>query len=412
MLVTSLKTFVHPHSVYRLEYPSHWDQVTKKDGESCGFGPHERDDVGLWISLMPMSIDTERVQDDLPKLMEQSLKGSGAANLHRDTSLRHFGLVADATKEGEGGQYWIVAGGDVVLFASTQVPAAERDEWNPPFQKVMASLQIVRDEALFERKVANELLAQLRKKLPDEDFKFDGHTIKGKGQAVYLSNILRECHGAAPGKRDKIIKKFVENVTLPKREDLGYEEWEEVRSVIVPVLKPREYIHDEGPTQHMHTTEWLSEILIVYASQSKKMVRFVTGWDIRRWAAENPTLGITEQSMHDASLVNLARLPWPKEMAGSRAADGGRVIIVETGDCLASSRLLHPDLYQLFSGPLGNPFWAGIPCRDRLVLYSDRRDLKQRIRRRLLKDCNTSAYPITAEPFLVTRDGIAMGTAK
>src|SRR5437016_3506888 len=41
MLPTSPKTFVHPHKVYRLEYPAHWEQVIQKEGESCGFGPHD-----------------------------------------------------------------------------------------------------------------------------------------------------------------------------------------------------------------------------------------------------------------------------------------------------------------------------------------------------------------------------------
>jgi hypothetical protein len=69
-------------------------------------------------------------------------------------------------------------------------------------------------------------------------------------------------------------------------------------------------------------------------------------------------------------------------------------------------------LHRLFSGPLGNPFWAGIPCRDTLVLFSDRRSLKQRIGRKLKKDNHASAYPIAAQPFLVTRDGIAPGSDK
>jgi hypothetical protein len=85
---------------------------------------------------------------------------------------------------------------------------------------------------------------------------------------------------------------------------------------------------------------------------------------------------------------------------------------VDTDDNLASSRLLHPDLHRLFSGPLGSPFMAGVPCRDTLVLYSNRRDMKQRIARRLKKDYTASAYQITAHPFLVTRDGIAPGAGK
>jgi hypothetical protein len=88
------------------------------------------------------------------------------------------------------------------------------------------------------------------------------------------------------------------------------------------------------------------------------------------------------------------------------------VIVVDTEDSLASSRLLHPDLHHLFSGPLGSPFRAGIPCRNTLVLYSDRKVLKQRIGRRLKKDYSASAHPITPDSFLVTRDGIAPTLAK
>src|SRR5271168_4506648 len=115
MFPTTLKPFVHPHSVYRLEYPAHWDQVVQKDGESCGFGPHERDDVGLWISVLPMSVDTDKLQEEMPKLMQQALANTEAVNLRKDPTLKPYGLVADMTKEGEGGNYWILAGGDVVL---------------------------------------------------------------------------------------------------------------------------------------------------------------------------------------------------------------------------------------------------------------------------------------------------------
>ena len=141
-------------------------------------------------------------------------------------------------------------------------------------------------------------------------------------------------------------------------------------------------------------------MLICYVIKNKKFYRFVTGWDVNRW-------GTTATALHQIAVENLARLPWPRRLEGSRQKDGGRVILVQTNDSLSSSRLLHPDLHKLFSGPLGSPFWAGIPDRDTLVTYSDRRSLKQRIARKLKKDHDTSAYPITPRPFLVTRDGIA-----
>src|SRR5258708_4008790 len=107
MLQTPLTTFVHPGRVYNLEYPTHWDQVQREEGRSCGFGPHERDDGGLWISIMPMSVDTEKLTEELPLLMGEALAKSEAGELHPDPTLRHYGLKAEMHKEGEGGHYWI-----------------------------------------------------------------------------------------------------------------------------------------------------------------------------------------------------------------------------------------------------------------------------------------------------------------
>src|SRR5262249_29496739 len=169
MFGTPWKKFVHPAKVYHLEYPSHWDQVQHDEARSCGFGPHERDDVGLWISIMPMCLDTDRIVDELPELMRQAIKETHAGDLHQDNSLQHTAYKADVKKDGEGGNYWILAGGDVILFASSQVPFAERDTWNPLFERVMASLQITRDDELLMRKVANEVMEELKKRNPDEE---------------------------------------------------------------------------------------------------------------------------------------------------------------------------------------------------------------------------------------------------
>jgi uncharacterized protein YtpQ (UPF0354 family) len=375
--------------------------VQQDEGRSCGFGPHERDDVGLWISILPMSVDTDQLSDELPRLMKQAMDKAEASEPEPDPTLRHFGLKANIEREGQGGHYWIVTGGDIVLFASSQVPVGERDVWNPPFEKLMASLQITRDDELLWRKIANEVMHHLRDKHPDQEFEFEDKGIRGKNRRVYLGNVYREVK-AAPHRRQEIIKNFVTGLSQSADWPMGEEVWEEVREHIVPVLKPRDYIDPNSPTQHLLTREWLADVLICYAIKSKKFFRFVTGWDVNRW-------GTTADVLHQLAIENLSRLPWPRRLEGSSQRDGGRIIIIDTNDSLASSRLLHPDLHRLFSGPLGNPFWAGIPDRNTLVVYSDRRNLKKRIARQLRKDCRSSAYPITHCPFLVTADGIAPG---
>jgi hypothetical protein len=114
-----LTTFEHPQKAYRVEYPAHWERLEKDNAQSCGFGPRERDDVGLWISVLPFSLDTDRLSTDLHRVFKQALGKSAAANVRADATLRHQALKADITEPGEAGNFWIIAGGDLVLFAST-----------------------------------------------------------------------------------------------------------------------------------------------------------------------------------------------------------------------------------------------------------------------------------------------------
>lgn len=400
MVPVDWKKFVHPRGVFRLEYPSHWDQVQKDEARSCGFGPHERDDVGLWISLMPVSVDSNRMADELPKILEQVLPKMEGGNIRRDETLVHYGVKADVHKDGEGGHFWLIAGGDVVLFASTQLPVAEQEVWNPVFERVMATLEITREEELAYRQLTHDILTLLREQHPDQDFHADEKGIRGRDRVIFLSNVFREVHGATTERRKEVIEHFVKGLGQSIDLPLGQETWEDASQRVLPLLKPRSYLESTSANRHSLFTEWLSDVVICYALKSKDIFRFVTTADLERWETD-------AQTIHDISVANLCRLSWPRRLEGARQHDGGRLIVVTTSDGLASSRLLHPDLYKLFSGPLGSPFRAGIPDRDTLIVYSDRRSLRQRTERQLKKDYKSSSYPITPRPFLVTADGIA-----
>jgi uncharacterized protein YtpQ (UPF0354 family) len=400
MFPTRWKKYVHPGGVYRLEYPDYWDQVQKDEARSCGFGPHERDDVGLWISIMPVSVDTDRLAEELPKILNQVLPHMEGGDVRRDPSLRHYGVKADVHKEGEGGHYWLIAGGDVVLFASSQLPEAERDVWNPPFEHLMATLEITRDEELALRKLTNEVLVLLRERNPEQDFQLDEKGIRGRNRVVFMSNLYREVR-AAPARRAEIIQHFVKSLDQSMDLSLGHETWEDAKTRLLPLLKPRSYLESDSANRHSLATEWLGDVVICYALRSNDIFRFVTTADVVRWETDS-------EAIHEVAIANLCALGWPTRLEGARQRDGGRVIIIATGDGLSSSRLLHPELHRLCSGPLGSPFRAGIPDRDTLVVYSDRRRMRQKTERQVRKDHRTSGYPITPRPFLVTADGIAL----
>ncbi len=181
---------------------------------------------------------------------------------------------------------------------------------------------------------------------------------------------------------------------------MGQETWDDAQRRLFPILKPRAYLDSTSAARNSLATEWLADVVICYALRSDDIFRFVTTYDVDRWKTDT-------QTIHDVAIANLSRLSWPSRLEGVRRPEGGRLILVVTSDGMASSRLLHPELHRLFSGPLGNVFRAGIPDRDTLVLYSDRHRLRQHTERQLRKDHRKSGYPITPQPFLVTADGIA-----
>jgi uncharacterized protein YtpQ (UPF0354 family) len=399
MFPISWKKFNHPAGVYRLEYPDHWDQVQKDEARSCGFGPHERDDVGLWISLMPVSVDSNRLAEELPKILNQVFPQMEGGDVRSDPSLRHYGVKADVHKEGEGGHYWLIAGGDVLLFASSQLPVAERNVWNPTFDHLMATLEITRDEELALRQLTDEVLTLLREQHPEQDFQPDEKGIRGSNRVVFLSNLYREVR-SAPARRAEIIQHFVQSLGQSMNLPLGQETWEDAQTRLLPLLKPRSYLDSDSATRHSLVSEWVADLVICYALRSNGIFRFVTTADAHRWQTD-------AQTVHQVAIENLCRLGWPTKLEGASQKDGSRLIIVATSDGLASSRLLHPDLHRLFSGPLGSPFRAGIPDRDTLIVYSDRHRLRQQTERQLRKDHRKSSYPISPRPFLVTPDGIA-----
>lgn len=395
----ALTEFVHPQKAFRLKYPAHWEHRVEKEGMSCGFGPRDRDNVGLWISIMPAQIDTDRLRDDLPKLFQQALDQTDAANLRKDDSLQHFGLRADCVAEEERGHYWIVAGGDLVLFASSQVPVAERETWNPLFEGVMSSLRITREEAHSRVKLAIEFCQALREAYPDQEYALDENGIRGKSHRLSVDNLYREVR-ESPRQKDALIRKFVAALDPEKSAQYGHETWSEAGHRVYPVLKPKSYIRKGTTTERLVTREWLLDVVICYAIQHDDTVRFATDWDRDRWK-------ITDDTLHERAMRNLASLDWPHRLEGSRQPGGGRLILVTTNDGFAASRLLHPELHRLMSGPLGSPFYAGVPDRDTLVVLSHHPNLRKRIARQVRKDCKDSAYSIAPHLFLVTADGIA-----
>jgi len=87
MLSIRWKEFLHPAGVYRLEYPDHWEHLQKAEARSCGFGPYDRDDVGIWVSVLPYSVDSGRLAEEFLSNLHKEVRAAPAA---RAQIIQHF----------------------------------------------------------------------------------------------------------------------------------------------------------------------------------------------------------------------------------------------------------------------------------------------------------------------------------
>ncbi len=396
MADSPLTQFQHPHGTYRLDIPAPWEYRVEQEGRQCGFGPRDRDDVGLWISILPVRVESEQMAYGLRQILHEAL-GSSAAEIREDDSLRHHALTAPSPETENGGSFWLIAGGDLVLLASTQFPSRERHPWESRFARVMASLEITRDAETTELRVRRKLLARLRRQFPDAGFEDDGSRITSGEQVINPGNLVRRILRDRENEDAKIAE-FVSGLAFVGDDAPSAETLEAVRHLITPVIKPADYLRPDGPTAHVVNRPWLADLLICYAIEGDRTLRFVLAEDVRRW-------GIGERVLHDLAIENLTGREWPG-LPDQHPDEGPLILLRSTGE---SRRILDPRLHETFARVLGDVFFAATPDRDTLVLVPGSRATSlDGARKAVRQDHATAAYPISAALFRVSARGVAV----
>ena len=90
------------------------------------------------------------------------------------------------------------------------------------------------------------------------------------------------------------------------------------------------------------------------------------------------------------------------------SSEGGRAAIVARQDGYDAARLLLGTLHERLAPKLKGDFYVAAPARDMfLALTTDPSEFVERLRQRVKLEYRRLPYPITADLFVVTRDGVA-----
>lgn len=170
--------------------------------------------------------------------------------------------------------------------------------------------------------------------------------------------------------------------------------WEEVRSQVRPQLMPEAYA-EQGI--ELVTDTLGGGVRSGYVIDTEHSYVYVRKADLEAW-------GISQTDLHRQAQENLGAASADMPM---QFIDGpNKLLMAEMKDGFDAVRILLPELREQAIEKLGEPFFAGIPNRDFLAMWSRDGDPKflERVQEKIRKDFSTQPYALTPTVFEVTRE--------
>tara|TARA_R110002096_G_scaffold215310_9_gene403128 strand:+ start:41621 stop:42679 length:1059 start_codon:yes stop_codon:yes gene_type:complete len=350
-MLEHVQRFSHPGGIYELDFPDEWIVVIEDDGLNCGFGWEDSDDVGLWISVLPFSIEAEPLLEGLLDSFREAA-GDSFGQFQQDVRLAHPAFKARSQDPASPGLAWMVTNGNAVLFASAHTPIAELADFEPVFDQLMQSLRICAPEE------------EEPEELEDEP------------------EVLDE--------------------TPEEMEEEEAESLESVTNQILPFLRPDGYFSSAPERQSLARLEFLGDVWITYAIQRVGKRTFVREWDLEQW-------GISVDELHDIAMANLDEIDWPKLLKRKRNKPkrSGRLIVIEnSGDPVGASKVLDLRLHDIFANHLGTPFCIATPDCESLVLFRES-DL-ERGTEEVAEKFKKAKNPLSPQILVLSPEGVSL----
>lgn len=177
--------------------------------------------------------------------------------------------------------------------------------------------------------------------------------------------------------------------------------WSEARALLRPQLMPAECL-EQSATGLVHRS-FHSGVLAGLVVDRPGHYACVRALDVEAWSQ-------SEDEVWRVALHNLDRASADLEIHASEGAPD-RWMALSKRDGYDAARILVPGLREFFADHLGEPFYAGVPNRDLLVVWSADNTAQwwDFIEAKLQKDCSEQPYPLTSAVSVVTSAMVLLG---
>jgi Protein of unknown function (DUF1444) len=172
--------------------------------------------------------------------------------------------------------------------------------------------------------------------------------------------------------------------------------WDAVRNRVRLQLMPAEFA-SRAP---LVSFPFLDDVLVGVVVDSPTGYVYVRDEDVKSWGQNAIDLyEVAVRNLNEASTgIAISFMPPPNALIGVEAKDG-----------YDAARILVPGIRDLASEKLGEPFFAAIPNRDFLIMWSvsNPDNFHKFARGKVAKDFSEQSHPLTPTVLKVTRESIS-----
>jgi Protein of unknown function (DUF1444). len=173
--------------------------------------------------------------------------------------------------------------------------------------------------------------------------------------------------------------------------------WSVVQDRLRPQFMPARYI-DQAPIVHLPLGD---EVLIGIVLDSEAGYSYVREEDAALW-------GRTADELFEAAVANLNGAS--RQLPMAMFPEPNLAIVIETKDGYDAARLLLPGIRRFAVEKLGEPFFAGIPNRDFLIMWSQSadHDFQTFCRQKIAEDFGQQDHPLSPRILVATAEEVTV----
>jgi len=301
-----------------MDFPAHWSAINQSpQGTSVRFAAPQDDGVWLELMCMPFSVPSSLYdgEADVLALLDRTLQyGSGTQILGRSSL---FVYPASSARTGDGHLSWATMHMDRVVYFQTGGDARRAGYFLPVFERMLQSFRLHLSEDSEVAMLLGDVLRELVSVAPHANPKFAGDHLDVGSLQIRVDNLALAIR-RLPDQRSRLIREFVQTTvsTLNSTATMAQEPWRLVRKAIFPMVRPAGILQQSVPQDaetlsaadrvrlQMLSTPWLAGLVICYAIDSERTLRFVQHHDLERWGLEPDV--VKRQAMR-----NLAKVQGP-----------------------------------------------------------------------------------------------------